>query len=180
MSAPSSLFARVVFGLLVVATFTAFFVAQRLKKTEPLVYAVQMGKFVSPNGDGRRDRVRLRFRTKQADVVTVQVVGRDGSSVRTLAAKRPLAAGSHRFTWNGRTAAGRPAADGAYRVRITLSRSGRGFVPDKTFRVDTAPPRMRGMRQGRAASAGPVGVLGRRQPGHRLGRLVARGHETLA
>ncbi len=148
------------FGLLVVATFTAFFVAQRLKKTEPLVYAVQMGKFVSPNGDGRRDRVRLRFRTKQADVVTVQVVGRDGSSVRTLAAKRPLAAGSHRFTWNGRTAAGRPAADGAYRVRITLSRSGRGFVPDKTFRVDTAPPRMRVA----AVVPSEVPAAGRRRP----------------
>ncbi len=143
MPAPGSVFARVVFGLLVVATFTAFFVAQRLKRTEPLVYAVQMGKFVSPNDDDRRERVSLRFRTKKADVATVQVIGGDGLSVRTLARQRPLRAGSHLFSWNGRDAAGRPVPDGAYAVRITMRRSGRSFVPDKTFRVDTVPPRMR-------------------------------------
>lgn len=160
MSAPGSLLARVVFGLLVLATFTAFFVAQRLKQTEPLVYAVQMGKFVSPNGDDRRERVRLRFRTKRADVVSVQVIGRDGRTVRTLADERPAPAGSHRYRWNGRTAAGRPLPDGPYRVRITLHQRGRSFIPDKTFRVDTAAPRMR------VAAVVPreVPVAGRRGP----------------
>jgi hypothetical protein len=153
-------FARVVFGLLVLATFTAFFVAQRLKRTEPLVYAVQMGKFVSPNDDGRRERVSLRFRTKKQDVATIQVIGRDGRSVRTLAFKRPLRSGSHLFRWDGRDASRDPVADGPYSVRITLRGAGRSFVPDKTFRVDTVAPRVR------VAAAVPheVPVAGPRRP----------------
>ncbi|MBK5231300.1 MAG: hypothetical protein JJE27_09035, partial [Thermoleophilia bacterium] len=116
-----TLISRIVFGLLVLATFTAFFVAQRLKRTEPLVYAVQMKKYVSPNGDSVRDRAYLRFRTKHSDVVTVEVLNRARLVVRTLAEHRELAAGVHRFYWNGRTRSrdrrvGRPAEDGAYRV----------------------------------------------------------------
>ncbi|MBJ7347216.1 MAG: hypothetical protein JHC87_01445 [Thermoleophilaceae bacterium] len=142
MSRAASLLSRVIFGLLIVATFTAFFVAQKLKRTEPLVYAVQMGKFISPNDDGRRERARLRFRIKQADVVTVEVIARDGRRVRTLADARARQAGSLHYSWDGRDRFGRPLPDGAYRVRIALRRSGRSFVPDKTFRVDTVAPKM--------------------------------------
>lgn len=143
----ATLISRVVFGLLVLATFTAFFVAQRLKRTEPLVYAVQMKKFISPNGDGLRERGYLRFRVKRADKVTVQVFDRAQQTVRMLADGRELSAGVHRFYWNGRrrTTNGRPAEaapDGAYRVRISLKRAGRTFVPDKFFVVDTEPPRL--------------------------------------
>jgi hypothetical protein len=138
----------VVFALLVLATFTAFFVAQALKRTDPLVYAVQMKKYVSPNGDGLREKARLRFRTKKADVVTVEVIDRAGNPVRTLADEQPLTAGPHRFLWSGRIRLrgrnrGAPAPDGAYRVRISMRRSGRTFVPDKFFVVDTSPPRLR-------------------------------------
>lgn len=136
----ATLLSRVVFGLLVIATFTAFFAAQRLKRTDPLVYAVQLKKYVSPNSDGLRDRARLRFRTKKADVVTVDVVNRAQRVVRTIAHRRPLSAGPHRFLWNGRDAGGRPVPDGAYRVRISMRASGRTFVPDKFFVVDTRPP----------------------------------------
>lgn len=143
----ATLISRVVFGLLVLATFTAFFVAQRLKRTDPLVYAVQMKKYISPNGDELRDRGYLRFRVKRADKVTVEVLDRAQQTVRTLADGRELSVGAHRFYWNGRRrdVGGRPAhpvADGAYRVRISLKRAGRTFVPDKYFVVDTAAPRL--------------------------------------
>jgi hypothetical protein len=131
--------------LLVLATFTAFFVAQRLKHTDPLVYSVNVKRYVSPNDDNVRDRARLRFRTKKQDVVTVEVIDRTGTTVRTLAEDRSMEAGPHRFQWNGRTAArgdkqGVPVPDGAYRVRITMRDNGRTFVPDKYFVVDTTPP----------------------------------------
>ncbi len=139
--------ATVVFVLLVLATFTAFFVAQRLKQTDPLVYSVNIKRYVSPNDDGLRDRARLRFRTKKADTVTVQVIDRNGTVVRTLAEDRPMKAGPHRFQWNGRRAPigdqpGAPVPDGAYRVRITMQDSGRTFVPDKYFVVDTEAPEL--------------------------------------
>lgn len=143
----ATLISRVAFGLLVLATFTAFFVAQRLKRTDPLVYAVQMKKYISPNGDGLRERGYLRFRVKRSDTVTVQVLDRARQPVRTLAGKRRLSAGVHRFFWNGRRrvngdGSAKAVPDGAYRVRISLKRAGRTFVPDKFFVVDTTPPRL--------------------------------------
>lgn len=143
----ATLISRVIFGLLVLATFTAFFVAQRLKRTEPLVYAVHMKRYVSPNDDDIRERGYLSFRTKHADRITVEVVDRARRVVRTLAEGRELPAGAHRFYWDGRDRSlsrrsGKPVDDGAYRVRILLARAGRVFMPDKFFVVDTAAPQM--------------------------------------
>ncbi len=143
----ATLISRIVFALLVMATFTAFFVAQKLKRTDSLVYAVNIKKYVSPNYDGVRDRARLRFRTKKADVVTVEVIDRNGEVVRVLADEKHLAPGVHKFQWNGRYAAvgnrpGDPVPDGGYRVRIAMKRNGRTFVPDKFFVVDTVPPKL--------------------------------------
>lgn len=141
----ATLISRIVFALLVVASITAFFVAQKLKRTEPLVNSVNIKRYVSPNGDGVRDRARLRFRTKKDDVVTVEVIDRNGDAVRTLADQKSMRAGPQRFQWNGRRASvdgelGEPVPDGAYRVRITMRSAGRTFIPDKYFVVDTEPP----------------------------------------
>lgn len=143
---------RVVFGLLVLATFFAFFAAQRLKHTDPLVYSVSFKRYISPNDDGLREKGRVRFRTKKADYVTVTVVDRTGATIRTLADDEKLPAGPHTFYWNGRFRGGvdargdkfrgQPVADGAYRVRITLRGNGRSFVPDQFFVVDTEPPKV--------------------------------------
>jgi hypothetical protein len=143
----ATLISRVVFALLVLATFTAFFAAQRLKRVDPLVYSVNVKKYVSPNDDGLRDRARLRFRTKKADAVTVDIIDRNGTVVRTLADRKELRVGVHNFQWNGRYAAtgdqkGVPVPDGAYRVRIAMARNGRTFIPDKFFVVDTVAPRL--------------------------------------
>lgn len=143
---------RVVFGLLVLATFFSFFVAQRLKSTDPLVYSVNIKRYISPNADGVRDKGRVRFRTKKADVVKVEVVDRTGSPVRVLADDERLEAGPHTFYWNGRYRGfldaqgnknrGAAVADGAYRVRITMRNNGRTFVPDQFFVVDSVAPKL--------------------------------------
>jgi hypothetical protein len=90
--------ARVVFALLVAATFGAFFVAQRLKGAESVAEITRMTRFFSPNGDGRRDVNRITFTVKEADRVTVTIVDRDGERVRRLVrapdeVEGPLAAG---------------------------------------------------------------------------------------
>jgi hypothetical protein len=161
---------RVVFGLLVLATFFAFFAAQRLKHTDPLVYSVNVKRFFSPNADSVRDKGRVRFRTKKPDVVTVEVVDRTGSVVRTLADAERLAAGAHTFPWNGRFRGfldaqghkhrGDPVPDGAYRVRITMRNNGRTFVPDQFFVVDTEAPSLTATVEG----GHTISILQQRKP----------------
>ena len=141
--------------MLVLATVAAFFVAQRMKHSKPLVYAVHVTKFISPNKDHVSDRGKLRFRIKQKDIVTVEVVDADGRVVRVLARAQRLPAGPHRFSWNGRFLGGSPAPDGSYQVRIVMRRAGRAFVPNKSFRVDTAPPRLV-VRQAAPATIAPA------------------------
>ena len=84
-----TLFARVVFIVLVGATFLAFFAAQRLKGAPPVVRVTKMTKFFSPNGDGVRDRNDIHVSVKQRDDVTVSVVDRDGGEVRRLVSNVP-------------------------------------------------------------------------------------------
>jgi len=138
-----STFARVVFALLVGATFAAFFVAQRLKATPAVVGSVAVQKFVSPNGDGVRDTGKIRFRLKKADDVTVDVIDADGGRVRRLATAQPARPfRAVRLAWDGRTDDRLRAPDGTYRVRVSLRRQGRSvvLVPGEVI-VDTKPPR---------------------------------------
>jgi hypothetical protein len=137
--------ARVVFALLVAATFGAFFAAQRLKHTPPVVQAFRATPWFSPNGDGRFDRERISFRVKHTDDVTVEVVNPDGEVVRTLMRNGRMLAYRQLPTlrWNGRTDDGGRARDGSYRVRVTLRREGRSVVVPRSFRLDTRPPKPR-------------------------------------
>ena len=142
----SSLLVRVVFGLLVVATLAAFFVTQRLKSAEPIVSRVYYQPWVSPNGDGRKDVVRMRFRLPRSDRVTVSVVDDGGDEVRRLADDRVLGARTHYFHWNGRGEDGRRAPEGEYRLRVSLRSQGRSLLAPRTVTVDTTPPKPRMVR----------------------------------
>lgn len=136
---------RVVFGLLVAASFGAFFAAQQLKSSPSVVQLFQLGWPVfSPNGDGRKDLQRIHFRLKRADTVDVAVLDTGGDVVKelgtgiALARYRTTAPGT--LTWDGTTSAGKPASDGTYRVRITLRHEGRSVVMQRAFGVDRTPP----------------------------------------
>lgn len=132
------------FLLLVGATFSAFFVAQRLKSAPAVVTVGRLTQYFSPNGDGRRDRNEISVRVTEADDVTLSVVDGDGDEVRRLLTAapaepyRPL-----RATWDGSTDAGSRAPDGTYRVRIRLHRQGRSVDVQRAIRLDTTPPRPR-------------------------------------
>jgi hypothetical protein len=136
-----TLLARVVFVLLVGATFMAFFVAQRLKSAPPVVDVTRVTKFFSPNGDGRRDVNRISLTVKEADDVTVNIVDVEGGQVRRLATAvpaqpfRPV-----RLAWDGRTDGGSVARDGVYRLRLSLRRQGRSVVVQRAIQLDTTPP----------------------------------------
>jgi hypothetical protein len=143
---PSSLLVRVVFGLLVLATLGAFVVTQELKSGPPLVQRVYYPAWISPNGDRRNETAPLRFDLPAPERVTVAVVNEAGEEVRRLADDRSLPAGTHRFTWDGRTDAGAVAPDGPYRLRVLLRRRGRAVTAPRTLTLDTSAPRPRLLR----------------------------------
>ena len=135
--------ARLAFALLVCATFAAFFAAQELKSTPPLVQDVKVFPFFSPNGDGRFDRLRASFVLKRTDIVTATIVDRAGDNVRVLAADRRLRAGRRmRVLWDGRVPGG-TAPDGTYRIRLNLRRQGRAVTLQRNIVKDTVAPAVR-------------------------------------
>ena len=151
--------AQVVFGVLVVCAFAAFFVAQQLKSSPSVVQAFKVKyPVVSPNGDGRLDRQRVTFRLKRADTVDVAIVDDQGDEVRELASGRRLEAYRQLLPSLvlGRARRRRaPVPDGVYRVRVTLRGEGRSVIVPKAFRVDRTPPAPRILSIGPDVGRGP-------------------------
>ncbi|MGH2944394.1 MAG: hypothetical protein ACRDLN_16660, partial [Solirubrobacteraceae bacterium] len=148
--------AKIVFALLVCATFGAFFVAQELKSTPPRVQDLFATPFFSPNRDGRFDRARISFRLKRTDDVTATVLDRGGDEIRMLVDNRRLRAGERlRLAWDGTTAAGRTVADGVYRIRLNLRRQARAIVIPRNIEKDTTPPRILVSSVGPERTPGP-------------------------
>ena len=131
----------VVFALLVVATVGAFFVTQRLKRSSPVIRDVSLPVYISPNGDGRKDRIRIAFFLPRRDRVTVSMVDRGGDEVRRLADDRPLRRGRHAFVWRGRNSAGRVPEDGVYFLRVALREQARATTAPRGVQLVTAAPK---------------------------------------
>src|SRR5215212_7470842 len=66
----------------------------------------------------------LSFELAEAATVTAQVLDRDGVPVRMLADEQALGAGTHRFSWDGRSDAGAVVPDEAWSFRIDISAHG--------------------------------------------------------
>jgi FlgD Ig-like domain len=132
--------AQLVMGALFVATLCAIVATQRLKDAPALLRRVHVTPVFTPNGDGWRDRVAVRFLVGRSDEVSVAVLDRHGRVVRRLADRRPLSKGRFlRVYWDGRTAAGGPAPPGTYRVRVRLDRRGRTIVLTQHARLSDRP-----------------------------------------
>jgi len=140
---PSSVLVRVVFGVLVLATFGAFIVAQRLKRSSPIVDQVYYPRYIGPRCGCVKARVRFYFAPHIAGHVTAQVVDDAGDPVRTLVSGRELSRRQHHFTWNGRTDAGLIAPDGKYHLRVTLEDQARSVTLARAITLDTRPPHPR-------------------------------------
>jgi hypothetical protein len=141
--------AAVVFALLVFATVGAFAYAQRLKR-DPLVLdrvefiapphrkgAEKVHSF-TPNGDCRRDRLKIRFRTTVSDQGTVQVIKPGGRVVVTLARDEFLKRYTfHTYYWDGRQRGGGTAHPGRYKLRVRLG--DRVLVTPGVIRLHRSP-----------------------------------------
>lgn len=145
------------FTLLVIATVAAFAHAQRLK-SEPLILdkvafapLVAGEAVITPNGDGRGEFARVRFRLTHSDRGVVQIIDKRGRPVRAFTVKilshrgrvtAKLPPGSELpafkdfgFRWNGRVGGGRAAATGPYRLRVRLLDEDRTLEPGGRIRV---------------------------------------------
>lgn len=148
----------VIFGVLVAATFAAFFVAQRLKNAPSVVQRLMATYTFSPNGDGRYDAAHITFRVKQADDVTVEMLDADGDPVRTLMDDQHLKAYKPidpSLKWDGRDDDGQLVPDGRYRIRITLRHLGRSLIAQRSIVKDTTPPRPKVRSIGPSKAYGP-------------------------
>jgi N-acetylmuramoyl-L-alanine amidase len=98
----------------------------------------------SPNGDGRRDRLKLGFDlTRPADVRVLVLRAR--RPVATLAALAPRSTGHHVGFWDGRLA-GRRARDGRYALRVEAITSLGRRVLRRPVQLDTVRPTVQLLR----------------------------------
>ncbi len=141
--------AAVVFALVVLATVAAFAYSQRVKR-DPLV--LDRVQFIAPphrkgtakvhsftpNGDCRRDRIRITFRTTISDRGTVQVIKPGGRVAITLARDVFLKRYTiHTYYWDGRQRDDGIAPPGRYKLRVKLG--DRVLVTPGTIRLHPAP-----------------------------------------
>jgi len=150
--------AAVVFALLVLATVAAFAFSQRQKREPLVVDKVKVGiggqKAFTPNGDCRRDTIRLRFRTTISDQGTVQVIKPGGRAVITLARDEFLKRYTfHTYYWDGRQRGGGTAPPGRYKLRVRLLGEDRTLVLPEAIKLH----RVSGAKRS-ACAGGPGGV----------------------
>lgn len=128
--------ARVVFALMVLGSFAAFAVTQRLKHTPTIVQGLEMSASFTP-GSARKNAVeRISFKIARADRVRVTVIDSQDATVRTLARDLPVPAYKRvHLYWNGHEAHGRHAPPGTYRVRIELLHLRREVLSPAAFEL---------------------------------------------
>ncbi len=147
---------QIVFALLVVACFVAFFVTQRLKHTPTAVQSFKLTPFFSPTPAGHIKSERISFKLARADEVTVTVIDAAGDTLATLVRDRSVPRYKQfSLRWNGHegtarayTAAlsadghslivtpitgGKPAPAGEYRVRVRLREQNREVLSPRSF-----------------------------------------------
>ncbi len=122
---------RVVFAVLVVACFGAFFLTQRLKHTPTVVASFGLAPYFSPYPGGHVPQEAISFKLSSADAVTVTIIDPQGNTVATLV--RDLPAPRYKtlsLRWSGR----RGVSHG-YTVRLSPSGRTRELVPELSGRL---------------------------------------------
>ncbi|HXW58238.1 MAG TPA: hypothetical protein VEJ23_02040 [Solirubrobacteraceae bacterium] len=149
--------AAIVFALLVVACFAAFFVTQRLKHSPTAVQRFELTPRFVPTAGGPLSQERISFKIARADEVTVTIVNSSGDTVATLVRDHPVPRYKQvSLRWNGREGAavgyalshtpdgtpiltafnrGRLAPEGEYRVRVALRAQHRELLSPRTFEL---------------------------------------------
>ncbi len=149
--------ARVVFAVLVLACFAAFFLTQHLKHTPTALQSFKLTPFFSPTPSGHIKEEQISFKPARADQLTVTIVDSSGGLVATLLRDLPVARYKQlSLRWNGRRGSavgytstvgrnrsriltvenrGAPAREGDYRVRVHLREQDRTVLSPRSFKL---------------------------------------------
>jgi hypothetical protein len=130
---------------LVAATAAAFAVAERLKLERPPIAAPRIDKVFSPVCRCPTDDATIAFRLRRSDTVRLAIVDDELRVVRRLLESTRVPAGAFETSWDGRDDDGALVPDGSYRPRLHLASDRRTIVLPNPIRVDTRPPRLRGV-----------------------------------
>ena len=125
------------------ATAAAFAVTERLKLERSPIIGTKVDKVFSPVCECLRDDAVVSFVLRRPETVTVDILGADGKSIRTLVRKRHETKGRVSYVWDGLDNADRIVPDGVYGPRVHLQRHGRTIVLPNRIRVDATAPTIR-------------------------------------
>ena len=131
---------------LLAATAAAFAVTERLKLERSPVTGTRVDRVFSPVCECARDVAVISIVLRRRETVTLDILNRDGRSIRTLVRERREPAGRIFYTWDGRDSSDRVVPEGVYRPRVQLERNGRTIVLPNPMRVDTTAPSIRLVR----------------------------------
>ncbi|HEX5828469.1 MAG TPA: FlgD immunoglobulin-like domain containing protein, partial [Candidatus Limnocylindrales bacterium] len=126
-------------------------------KAPSITKASATEQVISPDGDRYRDSTKLTLTASGGAVRwTATVVDAKGRTIRSKAGTGAIAT----FTWNGRTNAGRRAADGRYLVTLTLfDAAGNPARRSGTVTLDTTAPSVKPATSAAAISPNGDGLL---------------------
>jgi hypothetical protein len=143
---------------LLAATAASFAVSERLKlETVPVGDVHIRHKIFSPVCGCISDHVRIEFRLRRRDHVTVTILTLGRRHVRTLAAGELHPPGKVSFPWDGRNDDGALVPDGAYRIRIELRTHGRLINMPNLVHIDTVKPVVTAVTAPKPATISPDG-----------------------
>jgi flagellar hook capping protein FlgD len=122
------------------ATAAAFAVTERLKLERSPITGTRVDRVFSPVCDCTRDVAVISFVLRRRETVTLDILDRQGRSIRTIVRQRREPAGRVDYVWDGRDNLDRVVSEGVYRPRVQLERNGRTIVLPNPIRVDTTAP----------------------------------------
>ena len=122
------------------ATAAAFAVTERLKLERSPVTGTRVDRVFSPVCECARDVAVISIVLRRRETVTLDILNRDGRSIRTIVRNRREPAGRVSYTWDGRDNFERVVPEGVFRPRVQLERNGRTIVLPNPIRVDTTAP----------------------------------------
>jgi FlgD Ig-like domain len=124
------------------ATAAAFAVTERLKLERSPITGTRVDHVFSPVCECARDVAVISFVLRRRETVTLDILNRNGRSIRTVVRNRRESAGRVSYTWDGRDNLERVVPEGVYRPRVQLERNLRTIVLPNPIRVDTTAPRI--------------------------------------
>ena len=141
---PEAKRAQVAAAVVVVALLggaaAAFAFTEHVKLEKSPVFATHVGKQLGPNCRCQHQHVKIQFRLRKPERLSVAIVDSDGTVVRRLLTSAPVRAGVRRLNWDGRDDSGQVVPAGTYKPRLHLANEHRTILMPNPIKVDPTAP----------------------------------------